>query len=212
MRCGERSRSALALAARRLHVVRARRPSRRPLADATDNLVAQTGKLPVFLARIESTLAKPDPKQPKRAVTIDPMLDTITGQQTETTMLFERRVTQRIGNAYPQFEFLPFQAANLSRAQYLLTGTLSRVPTAPIEKPTVRLSLALIDLQDRPRRRPGVGAGARGEPRQHAVALLPRQPGADQGQGRRGLRQDDDDAGRPARRRRTTWSGSARRA
>ena len=49
------------------------------LAEATDNLVAQTGKLPVFLARLESKLAKPDPKQPKRVVTIDPMLDTITG-------------------------------------------------------------------------------------------------------------------------------------
>jgi len=117
------------------------------LAEATDNLVAQTGKLPVFLARLESKLAKPDPKQPKRVVTIDPMLDTITGQQTETTALFERRVTQRIGNLYPQFQFLPFQAANLSRAQYLLTGTMSKVPTAPIDKPTVRLDLALIDLK-----------------------------------------------------------------
>ena len=117
------------------------------LAEATDTLIAQTGKLPVFLARIESKLAKPDPKQPKRVVTIDPMLDTITGQQTETTALFERRVTQRIGNLYPQFQFLPFQAANLSRAQYLLTGTMSKVPTAPIDKPTVRLDLALIDLK-----------------------------------------------------------------
>ncbi|MEO8310997.1 MAG: OmpA family protein [Caldimonas sp.] len=117
------------------------------LADATDNLVAQTGKLPVFLARIEAKLTTPDPKLPKRIVTIDPMLDTITGQQTETTALFERRVTQRIGNLYPQFEFLPFQAANLARAQYLLTGTMSRVPTAPIAKPSVRLSLALIDLK-----------------------------------------------------------------
>ncbi|MEO5843243.1 MAG: OmpA family protein [Caldimonas sp.] len=117
------------------------------LADATDNLVAQTGKLPVFLARIEAKLAKPDPKMPKRIVTIDPMLDTITGQQTETTALFERRVTQRIGNLYPQFQFLPFQAANLARAQYLLTGTMSKVPTAPIAKPSVRLSLALVDLK-----------------------------------------------------------------
>jgi len=117
------------------------------LAEATDSLVAQTGKLPVFLARIESKLARPDPKQPKRIVTIDPMLDTITGQQTETTALFERRVTQRIGNLYPQFQLLPFQAANLSRAQYLLTGTMSKVPTAPIGKPTVRLDLALLDLK-----------------------------------------------------------------
>ena len=117
------------------------------LADATDNLVAQTGRLPVFLARIEAQLAKPDPKLPKRLVTIDPMLDTITGQQTETTALFERRVTQRIGNLYPQFQFLPFQAQNLARAQYLLAGTMSKVPTAPIAKPSVRLSLALIELK-----------------------------------------------------------------
>jgi outer membrane protein OmpA-like peptidoglycan-associated protein len=115
-------------------------------AEATDNLIAQTGKLPAFLARIESSLVKPDPKLPKRTILLDPMLDTITGQQTETTMLFERRVTQRIGNLYPQFEFLPFQSSNLTRAQYLMTGTISRVPTAP-DKTTVRLSLALIDMR-----------------------------------------------------------------
>jgi flagellar motor protein MotB len=116
-------------------------------ADATDRLVAQTGKLPAFLAKIESTLTKPDPKTPRRTVTIDPMIDTITGQQTETTMLFERRVVQRMGSLYPQFEFLPFQTANLGRAQYLLTGTIARVPTAPLGKPTVRLNLALTELR-----------------------------------------------------------------
>jgi outer membrane protein OmpA-like peptidoglycan-associated protein len=116
-------------------------------ADATDSLVAQTGRLPAFLARLESQLAKPDPKLPKRTITIDPMLDTITGQQTETTALFERRVTQRVGNLYPQFQFVPFHSQNLARAQYLLVGTMSKVPTAPIDKPAVRLSLALIDLK-----------------------------------------------------------------
>ena len=61
-------------------------------SDATDRLVAQTGKLPAFLAKIESTLTKPDPKLTRRTVIIDPMIDTITGQQTEATMLFEHRV------------------------------------------------------------------------------------------------------------------------
>jgi hypothetical protein len=116
-------------------------------SDASDRLVAQTGKLPSFLAKIESTLAKPDPKMPRRTVTIDPMLDTITGEQTEATLLFERRVVQRMANLYPQFEFLPFQSANLARAQYLLTGTIARVPTAPLGKPTVRLNLALTELR-----------------------------------------------------------------
>ena len=116
-------------------------------ADATDHLVAQTGRLPPFLARLESQIAKPDPKLPKRTITIDPMLDTITGQQTETTALLERRVVQRIGNLYPQFELLPFRAQNLSRAQYLLAGTMAKVPTAPTDRPAVRLNLALIDLK-----------------------------------------------------------------
>jgi outer membrane protein OmpA-like peptidoglycan-associated protein len=115
-------------------------------AEATDSLVAQTGSLPAFLARIESTVSRPDPKAPKRGIVLDPMLDTITGQQTETTLLFERRVTQRMGNLYPQFEFLPFQATHLTRAHYLLTGTMARVPEEA-GKPIVRLNLALIDLK-----------------------------------------------------------------
>jgi outer membrane protein OmpA-like peptidoglycan-associated protein len=73
------------------------------------------------------------------------MLDMITGQQTETTLLFERRVTQRMAAKFPQFEFLPFTSANLTKAQYLLTGTMTRVPTAAT--PTVNLSLALTDIR-----------------------------------------------------------------
>ena len=114
-------------------------------ADATDSLVAQTGKLPSFLARIESTISTPDANTSRRSIVLDPMLDMITGQQTETTLLFERRVTQRMAAKFPQFEFLPFQAANLVRAQYLLTGTMTRVTTEV--KPTVRLSLALTDIK-----------------------------------------------------------------
>jgi outer membrane protein OmpA-like peptidoglycan-associated protein len=75
------------------------------------------------------------------------MLDTITGQQTETTLLLERRVTQRIGNIYPQLQFLPFQAGNLTKAQYLLTGTMSRETPLESSKPVLRLSLALTELK-----------------------------------------------------------------
>jgi outer membrane protein OmpA-like peptidoglycan-associated protein len=115
-------------------------------AEATDSLVAQTGKLPAFLAKIESTLAQPDASAPKRSIVLDPMLDMITGQQTETTKLLERRVTQRMGLRFPQFEFLPFQSANLTRAQYLMTGTVSRVPSDG-PRHQVRISLALTDLK-----------------------------------------------------------------
>jgi len=117
-------------------------------AEATDSLVAQTGKLPAFLSQVESTLASRDANTGKRGIVLDPMLDMITGQQTETTLLLERRVTQRMGNKYPQFEFLPFQAANLSRAQYLLTGTMSRV-SSESARGVVRINLALTDLKTR---------------------------------------------------------------
>ena len=117
-------------------------------ADATDSLIAQTGTMPAFLARVERLLDRPDAKTPRRSIVLDPMLDTITGQQTETTLLFERRVTQRIGNNHAQFQFLPFQSASLLKADFLLTGTMSRVPSEP-GKPTVRLSLALTDMKSR---------------------------------------------------------------
>jgi tetratricopeptide (TPR) repeat protein len=115
-------------------------------AEATDALVAQTGKLPAFLARIEGAIAKPDPKEPKKSIVLDPMLDTLTGQQTETTALLERRVVQRMGNNFPQFEFMPFKTKNLEQAQFLLTGTLSRSPGDGANR-HVRLNLALTDLR-----------------------------------------------------------------
>ena len=132
-------------------VITACKPSTEPqtfekaAAVATDSLVAQTGKLPSFLSRIESTLTGTDASTPKRGIVLDPMLDMITGQQTETTLLFERRVTQRMAAKFPQFEFLPFTSANLTKAQYLLTGTMTRVPTAAT--PTVNLNLALTDIR-----------------------------------------------------------------
>jgi flagellar motor protein MotB len=115
-------------------------------AEATDDLVAQTGKLPVFLAKIESVLARPDANVAKRTIVLDPMLDLVTRQQTETTKLLERRVTQRIGLKFPQFEFLPFQSSNLTRAVYLMTGTVSRVASDGPRR-QVRINLALIDMK-----------------------------------------------------------------
>ena len=115
-------------------------------AEATDALVAQTGKLPAFLARIEGVITKPDPKEPRKGIVLDPMLDTLTGQQTETTSLLERRVVQRMGNNFPQFEFLPFKPQNLTQAQFLLTGTLARSPSDGANR-HVRLNLALTDLK-----------------------------------------------------------------
>jgi outer membrane protein OmpA-like peptidoglycan-associated protein len=85
----------------------------------TDALVLQTQKLPAFLTKVEAKLAK-------RGVVLDPMLDAGSGQQTLATQLLERQVSQRMISQHESLEILPFKAANLGKAQYLLTGTMTR--------------------------------------------------------------------------------------
>ncbi len=120
-------------------------PLEQAATEATDDLLSQTQKLPAFLARVEKTLSKPS-TEPRRGVVIDPMLDTTTGQQTAATTLLEQRVTERMKAKFDRFEFLPFQASNLTRAQYLLTGTMTRVPSQP-SKRVLRIDLALTELR-----------------------------------------------------------------
>jgi outer membrane protein OmpA-like peptidoglycan-associated protein len=105
---------------------------------ATDGLVSQTQNLPAFLAKMEAKIVK-------RGVVADPMLDASSGQQTAVTKLLEQRVTDRMRTNYTQFEILPFQSANLSKAQYLLTGTMTRVQGG--KSNIFRINLALTDLK-----------------------------------------------------------------
>jgi hypothetical protein len=104
---------------------------------ATDGLVQQTQKMPGMPAM----LAKVEAKVNKHAVVLDPTLDAGTGQQTAATQQLDRAVTDRLTRNYEQIEMLPFRAANLSRADYLLTGTLVRSERA------YRLNLALVDIK-----------------------------------------------------------------
>lgn len=101
---------------------------------ATDALVAQTQTLPGFLAKMEAKVAK-------RPVVLDPTLDAGTGQQTAATQKLDRVATERMTSKFEQIEVLPFRAANLAKAQYLLTGTLTR------QQQSYRIALALTDLK-----------------------------------------------------------------
>jgi outer membrane protein OmpA-like peptidoglycan-associated protein len=106
---------------------------------ATDALVKQTQTLPGFLAKMEAKVVK-------KALLVDPMIDASSGQQTGITRQLEQFVTTRLRENYAQLEILPFQTANLPKAQYLLTGTTSRVQT---DKPTraFDINLAITDLK-----------------------------------------------------------------
>jgi len=107
---------------------------------AADGLAQQTQKLPAFLAKVEA-------KVNKRGIVVDPMLDAGTGQQTGATRLMEKRVTDRMTANFDQFELLSFQSANLGKAQYLLTGTMTRLQQGDRPRAAFKLNLALTELK-----------------------------------------------------------------
>jgi outer membrane protein OmpA-like peptidoglycan-associated protein len=114
-------------------------PFEQAVLQATEGLVAQTQQLPAFLAKLETKIAK-------RGVVLDNMIDADSGQQTGVTRLLEQRVTSHMTTKYELFEILPFQGPNLQKAQYLLTGTMNRIPGSRSKK-SFRLNLALTELR-----------------------------------------------------------------
>ena len=118
-------------------------PFQQAVETATDALVAQTQKLPGFLAKME---AKIDAKLNKRGVVLDPSLDAGTGQQTTATQQLDKLLTERLSSEYAQFDVLPFRAANLTQAQYLLTATMTRVRGDNTKSP-YRIDVAMVDLK-----------------------------------------------------------------
>ncbi|MBK4735292.1 OmpA family protein [Noviherbaspirillum pedocola] len=107
---------------------------------ATDDLIAQTQKLPVFLNKVEAKLNK---LSNAGIIVVDPMLDGASGQQTEVTKKAEQRLVQRVQARFPQFSVLPFNAEDMAKAQYVLNGTITRMGNGA----SYRLNLALTEVK-----------------------------------------------------------------
>ena len=76
------------------------------------------------------------------------MVDASSGQQTAATLLLEQRVADHLRGSSAQLDVVPFQAGNLGQAQYLLTGTMTRVASSQAGGPPVfQINLALTDLK-----------------------------------------------------------------
>ena len=104
---------------------------------ATDSLAAQTQNLPAFIAKLD-----------KRALVIDPMIDSGSGQQTAVTRQLEDKVAARLASNYPQLPVLPFQLSNLNRSQYVLTGTMTRLQDrGATARAPFRIDLALTEIK-----------------------------------------------------------------
>lgn len=110
-------------------------PFEQAVESATDNLMRQTRKTPGLLPRASE----------RRGVVIDPMIDAGSAQQTAATQRLQERVVARMTGPGGALEVLPFQADNLERARWLLTGTLARVAVGQPQSP-LQIDLALTDL------------------------------------------------------------------
>lgn len=121
-------------------------PFDRAVITATDGLVGQTQALPSFLAKVQSKL---ESKLAKKTVTVDPMMDAASGQQTGATQALEQRVAARLREQHSQFDLVPFDRSTVKSTSYLLVGTLTREPGGGTRQPPYRIQLALVDLGTR---------------------------------------------------------------
>ena len=112
-------------------------PLDQAVIESTDNLVAQTQKLPAFVAKLD-----------KRALVIDPMIDSSSGQQTALTQQIEAKVAARLAGQYTELPVLPFKLENLNRSQYVMTGITTREQgSKTTARAPMRIDLALTELK-----------------------------------------------------------------
>lgn len=110
-------------------------PFDQAVAQATDSLVMQVQQRQTLFSRMGS----------KRSVVLDPMIDAGSAQQTGATQVLQDRVTERMNTKVETMEILPFDSANLAKARYLLTGTMTRLSVEEPRSP-LQINLALTEL------------------------------------------------------------------
>jgi outer membrane protein OmpA-like peptidoglycan-associated protein len=82
---------------------------------------------------------------------IDPLIDSVTGAQSNATHLEEKRIVELIKSRYPRFRVLPFSAESIVKQPLVLIGTFTAInndgdTTGP--RDAYRICLALADLQN----------------------------------------------------------------
>ena len=86
----------------------------------------------------------------RHAVVIDPLVDGMTGAQSNTTRSMGQKLATLIREQYPQLELLPFSAANVARSPLVLIGTFTGVNAARQSagvREAYRICFALADLK-----------------------------------------------------------------
>jgi outer membrane protein OmpA-like peptidoglycan-associated protein len=93
-----------------------------------------------------------DNARQKVALIIDPLIDGITGAQSNATQLMEKRIVDLVKASYPRFEVGLFSWEAVSKSPVVLIGTFTAINNAGLAdgpRDAYRICLALADLQTR---------------------------------------------------------------
>ncbi len=85
----------------------------------------------------------------KVILVIDPLIDGVTGVQSNATQLMERRIVDLVKNNYPRFEVARFSSASVAKSPVVLIGTFTAINNAGLAggpRDAYRICLALADL------------------------------------------------------------------
>src|SRR6185437_5225840 len=88
----------------------------------------------------------------KLTLVIDPLIDGVTGAQSNATHLEEKRITELVKSNYPRFQVARFSAETIARSPVVLVGTFTAVNNAGVAngaKDAYRICLALADMRTR---------------------------------------------------------------
>ncbi|HSQ13571.1 MAG TPA: OmpA family protein [Candidatus Deferrimicrobium sp.] len=86
----------------------------------------------------------------KQLLVIDPLIDGVSGMQSNATRTMASRIGELVRGHYPQFDLQPFSAANVRRSPKVLVGTFTAVNSEGDTTGTreaYRICLALADLK-----------------------------------------------------------------
>jgi len=93
-----------------------------------------------------------DNARQKVVLVIDPLIDGITGAQSNATQLMEKRIVDLVRTSYPRFEVGLFSWDAVSKSPVVLIGTFTAINNAGLAdgpRDAYRICLALADLQTR---------------------------------------------------------------
>jgi len=96
--------------------------------------------------------AKLDGTPDKVTLVIDPLIDGVTGAQSNATHLEEKRVVDLVKNSYPRFQVARFSSESVAKSPVVLIGTFTAINNAGTpggDRDAYRICLALADLKSK---------------------------------------------------------------